>query len=129
MGEATKLGHTSGARLWKAWVALAIAGLVLGAAVGVRYFEPSHLRKATSSVVRGEGETVQNARRLEQSRASLVADPGRRLVFVGVLPTGPPAPSVWAPIFFMLGALALGVAVPKRRRWAVLGGHGRNGVG
>lgn len=102
-------------------------GLLANAAMAARMIDP-HLRHARGVV---------SARHIGQHRARALrptslghggtfAPP--RLIFLAVPP--PVAPTPWkGPSLQGWHGGALGTSIEKRARWAVLGGHGRNGAG
>lgn len=114
--------------------ALAAMFLALFSASAARHALP-HVKEATrapavkKTAERVPTQAVAGASRTAARHPAKPAGPTAAVV-VRVTPARFPRPkSVVRPKARAPGADALGVSVPKSHRWAVLGGHGRHGVG
>jgi hypothetical protein len=116
------LALVSPRRALVALLALTLVGL------GFARMSNAELRRSTKAA----HKTLQ-ARRTQNPRPMAAAPGGPRnaasLTYVAPRPPLPRPASSLAPASLPSGSDALGTSVPRRKRWAMLGGHGRHGAG
>ena len=130
MAAMSVLRGPGGTRVLRAWALVAIAGLLMMAALSVRAHISPELRKATGGETSSSFQTATRSavEHDTQGRGGIIDSPGHaHLVALATPWKYAPAATLWVVLVLVLVATALGM--PKRLRWAMLGGHGRHGAG
>jgi hypothetical protein len=114
----------------RAWALVAVLGLLMAAALSVRTQISPELKKATGGETTTSSQTATRAavEHDTQGRGGILDSPRHaHLVALATPWKYAPAATLWVVLVLVLVATALGM--PKRLRWAMLGGHGRHGAG
>lgn len=125
------MGRPTPASIVRAVALTAVLGYVAFSVSGVRYLDPE-LREATRSAALARADHVPVARSHKASRVEVGPAPIDKAHAAQLAPPRQRFPRCLSSCMaagLPPGADALGVSVPKRLRWAVIGGHGRHGAG